>query len=108
MFAYLVYPRRIVLSAMLMIVFFGCVYVVLDVAGGPLSSVTQNVGQARGDWGTFSRAFWSAATFTTLGYDGAPTGPPTRMRVLSTIEALVGALYLSMITAATARQMMRR
>jgi hypothetical protein len=49
---------------------------------------------------------FSAVTFTTLGYgDVAPKGP---MRAVSNLEAFAGALFLSMITAAMARQVLRK
>jgi hypothetical protein len=129
MFAYLVYPSRIVLTAGTTIFAFAVLYAVVDLSTSakdarPLGAVVDNsaaTGDGRSNNGktaarsgvkslVFEEAcramHFSAVTFTTLGYgELVPAGP---MRVVSNLEAFTGALYLSMITAAMARQVMRR
>jgi hypothetical protein len=129
MFAYLVYPSRIVLTAGTTICAFAVLYAVVDLSTSskdarPFGAVVDNsaasgagrsnngktTAQSGGKSALFEEScramHFSAVTFTTLGYgELVPAGP---MRVVSNLEAFAGALYLSMITAAMARQVMRR
>jgi hypothetical protein len=149
LFAYLVYPRRIISTAVLMIGFFALLYAALHLldecyggeqhpfghirladtsssSGKANDRTSESAAKARSNaapagstagaatpaisldlFDTLVRSVHlSAVTFTTMGlYDMYPTG---LMRVLSNLEAFVSALYLSMLTAAMARQVMRR
>jgi hypothetical protein len=50
--------------------------------------------------------YFSCVVFTTLGFgDELPKGP---LRSIANFEALLGAIWLSLITVAVARQIIRR
>ncbi|GAB6136285.1 pentapeptide repeat-containing protein [Thermococcus prieurii] len=90
---YLTNWRRTVISSMILILIFGVLFCVIEVAGyGGIKADTNKTAN-----NILNYLYFSAVTFTTLGYgDFHPIGI---VKLLASIEAFLGVVYAAMISA---------
>ena len=106
LFGYLVYPRRIVLTGIGVIVLFAVIYWALF--SNPTWAYVDPTTPAKGCIGNVYNAFVvSALTFSTVGLFDLKTYGSVLPNLRGT-EAFLGALYFSMMTAAMVRYVSRR
>lgn len=107
-------PRRVVATSLAVILGFGVVY---PFVGGIETTTAETEAFRLADWlslpvgdGTarivFENLYFSAVTFTTLGYGDIQPGSDTT-KLLASIESLLGALLMALLVAVLARRITR-